>query len=135
MPALPTWDTIKADADAVFSMMVGPMALQFPKQLRQSGYTKPVVGGGTSYDEAALPFMGDEAIGDVSALQYSAGLQTPNAPGLLAKPGKCGVSVLRLGQSTPDVLPREAALRDEQWHDVLPFSCPISAIEFVAYSA
>ena len=69
--------TIKADADAVFSMMVGPMALQFPKQLRQSGYTKPVVGGGTSYDEAALPFMGDEAIGDVSALQYSAGLQTP----------------------------------------------------------
>jgi branched-chain amino acid transport system substrate-binding protein len=69
--------TIKSDADAVFSMMVGPMALQFPKQLRASGYTKPVVGGGTSYDEAALPFMGDEAIGDVSALQYSAGLQTP----------------------------------------------------------
>jgi branched-chain amino acid transport system substrate-binding protein len=69
--------TIKADADAVFSLMVGPMALQFPKQLRQSGYTKPIVGGGTSYDEAALPFMGDEAIGDVSALHYSAGLQTP----------------------------------------------------------
>jgi branched-chain amino acid transport system substrate-binding protein len=69
--------TIKADADAVFSLMVGPMALQFPKQLRQSGYTKPIVGGGTSYDEAALPFMGDEVIGDVSALQYSAGLQTP----------------------------------------------------------
>src|SRR5579863_155801 len=69
--------TIKDDADAVFSLMVGPMALQFPKQLRQSGFTKPIVGGGTSYDEAALPFMGDEAIGDVSALQYSAGLQTP----------------------------------------------------------
>jgi branched-chain amino acid transport system substrate-binding protein len=69
--------TIKADADAVFSLMVGPMALQFPKQIRQSGYTKPIIGGGTSYDEAALPFMGDEAIGDVSALQYSAGLQTP----------------------------------------------------------
>jgi branched-chain amino acid transport system substrate-binding protein len=69
--------TMKSDADAVFSLMVGPMALQFPKQLRQSGYTKPIVGGGTSYDEAALPFMGDEAIGDVSALQYSAGLQTP----------------------------------------------------------
>jgi branched-chain amino acid transport system substrate-binding protein len=68
--------TIKADADAVYSLMVGPMALQFPKQLRQSGYTKPIVGGTVSYDEAALPFMGDEAIGDVSALQYSAGLQT-----------------------------------------------------------
>jgi len=69
--------TIKADADAVYSLMVGPMALQFPKQLRQSGYTKPIVGGTVSYDEAALPFMGDEAIGDVSALQYSAALETP----------------------------------------------------------
>jgi branched-chain amino acid transport system substrate-binding protein len=68
---------IKPDADAVFSLMVGPMALQFPKQIRDSGFTKPILGGGTSYDEAALPFMGDEAIGDVSALQYSAALQTP----------------------------------------------------------
>jgi branched-chain amino acid transport system substrate-binding protein len=69
--------TLKTDADAIFSLMVGPMALQFPKQLRQSGYKGPIIGGGTSYDEAALPFMGDEAIGDVSALQYSAGLDTP----------------------------------------------------------
>jgi branched-chain amino acid transport system substrate-binding protein len=69
--------TLKSDADAVFSLMVGPMALQFPKQIRDSGYTKPILGGGTSYDEAALPFMGDEAIGDFSALQYSAALQTP----------------------------------------------------------
>jgi branched-chain amino acid transport system substrate-binding protein len=57
--------------------MVGPMPLQFPKQLRASGWTKPIIGGGTSYDESVLPFMGDEVIGDVSALQYSAGLQTP----------------------------------------------------------
>ncbi len=57
-------------------MMVGPMALQFPKQLRASGYKKPIVGGGASYDEFALPFMGDEVIGDVSSLQYSAALTT-----------------------------------------------------------
>ena len=69
--------TIKADADAVFSLMVGPMSLQFPKQLRASGNKKPIVGGGTSYDEFALPFMGDEVIGDVSALHYSAALETP----------------------------------------------------------
>jgi branched-chain amino acid transport system substrate-binding protein len=68
---------IKADADALFSLMVGPMALQFPKQLRQSGYKKPIIGGGTSYDEFILPFMGDFAIGDVSALQYSAAIDTP----------------------------------------------------------
>jgi branched-chain amino acid transport system substrate-binding protein len=82
-PALGTKDfgpyipSIKSDADAVFSMMVGPMALQFPKQLRGAGYKKPIVGGGTSYDEFALPFMGDEVIGDVSSLQYSAALTTP----------------------------------------------------------
>ena len=69
--------TIKPDADAVFSMMVGPMAAQFPKQLRASGFKKPILGGGTSYDEFALPFMGDEVIGDFSALQYSAALTTP----------------------------------------------------------
>jgi branched-chain amino acid transport system substrate-binding protein len=68
---------IKPDADAVFSLMVGPMALQFPKQLRDSGYTKPIIGGGPTYDEAVLPFMSDGVIGDVSVLQYSAALQTP----------------------------------------------------------
>ena len=68
---------IKADVDAVFSLMVGPMALQFPKQLRASGFKKPILGGGTSYDEFALPFMGDEAVGDLSSLQYSAALETP----------------------------------------------------------
>jgi branched-chain amino acid transport system substrate-binding protein len=68
---------IKGDADAIFSLMVGPMALQFPKQLRASGYKKPIIGGGTSYDEFVLPFMGDEVIGDVSSLQYSAALETP----------------------------------------------------------
>ncbi len=69
--------SIKGDADAVLSLMVGPMALQFPKQLRSAGFKKPIIGGGTSYDEFALPFMGDEVIGDVSALQYSAALDTP----------------------------------------------------------
>src|SRR5580704_13070751 len=73
-PYIPTF---KADADAVFSLMVGLMPLQFPKQLRASGWTKPIIGGGTSYDESVLPFMGDDVIGDLSALQYSAGLQTP----------------------------------------------------------
>lgn len=68
---------IKGDADAIFSLMVGPMALQFPKQLRASGYKKPIIGGGTSYDEFILPFMQDEVIGDVSALQYSAAIDTP----------------------------------------------------------
>ncbi len=69
--------TIKQDADAIFSLMVGPMALQFPKQLQEAGIKKPVIGGGTSYDEFVLPSMGDEVLGHVSALQYSAALDTP----------------------------------------------------------
>jgi branched-chain amino acid transport system substrate-binding protein len=73
----PYISTLKSDVDAIFTLMVGPMSLQFPKQLRASGNKKPIVGGGTSYDEFALPFMGDEVIGDVSALHYSAALQTP----------------------------------------------------------
>jgi branched-chain amino acid transport system substrate-binding protein len=67
---------IKADADAIFSLMVGPMSLQFPKQLRASGNKKPIIGGGTSYDEFVLPFMGDEVVGDVSSLMYSAAITT-----------------------------------------------------------
>jgi len=73
-PYLPT---MKGDADAIFTLMVGPMSLQFPKQLRASGNKKPIVAGGTSYDEFILPFMGDEVVGDVSALMYSAALDTP----------------------------------------------------------
>jgi branched-chain amino acid transport system substrate-binding protein len=73
----PYISTIKPDADAVFSLMVGPMAAQFPKQLRAAGFKKTILGGGTSYDEFALPFMTDEVIGDFSALQYSAALETP----------------------------------------------------------
>src|SRR6266540_1568678 len=69
--------TIKQDADAIFTLMVGPMSLQFPKQLAAAGNKKPVIGGGTSYDEFVLPSMGDEVIGHVSALQYSAALETP----------------------------------------------------------
>jgi branched-chain amino acid transport system substrate-binding protein len=65
--------TIKQDADAIFTLM----SLQFPKQLAAAGNKKPVIGGGTSYDEFSLPFMGDEVIGHVSPLQYSAALDTP----------------------------------------------------------
>ena len=69
--------TIKSDADAIYSLMVGPMSPQFPKQLRDAGVKLPIIAGGTSYDDYNLPFDSDEVIGDVSALMYSAALQTP----------------------------------------------------------
>ena len=69
--------TLKQDADRIFSLQVGPAALQFPKQLRGAGYTKPLIGGGVSYDEFVLPAMGDEVLGHISSLHYSAALDTP----------------------------------------------------------
>jgi branched-chain amino acid transport system substrate-binding protein len=69
--------TMKRDADAIFTVMVGPMALQFPKQVQAAGIKTPLIGGGTSYDEFVLPSMGDEVLGHVSALQYSAAIDTP----------------------------------------------------------
>jgi len=77
--------TVKQDADAIFTLMVGPMSLQFPKQLAAAGNTKPVIGGGTSYDEFTLPSMGDEVIGHVSVLQYSAALDTPKNAAFVSK--------------------------------------------------
>ena len=77
--------TLKKDADAIFTLMVGPMSLQFPKQLASAGIKKPVLGGGTSYDEFVLPSMGDEVIGHVSALQYSAALETPRNAAFVKK--------------------------------------------------
>jgi len=68
--------TLKSDIDAIFTLMVGPMSLQFPKQLRAAGNKKPILAGGTSYDEFILPSMGDEVIGDVSSFMYSAALET-----------------------------------------------------------
>jgi branched-chain amino acid transport system substrate-binding protein len=68
---------LRQDADAVFAMIVGAMTLQFPKQYKAAGLTMPLLGGGPSADEFVLPFMGDEAIGFVTALQYTAALETP----------------------------------------------------------
>jgi branched-chain amino acid transport system substrate-binding protein len=53
--------------------------------LAAAGNKKPVIGGGTSYDEFALPSMGDEVIGHVSALQYSAALDTPKNAAFVKK--------------------------------------------------
>ena len=45
--------------------------------MREAGVTKPIIAGGTSYDDYNVAFDSDVVIGDVSALMYSAALQTP----------------------------------------------------------
>ena len=70
---------IKRDADAVFAVMVAASSLRFPKQYQDAGLKTrlPLIGGGTSFDEFVLPALGDEAIGAISPLIYSAAIDTP----------------------------------------------------------
>ena len=70
---------IKPDADAVLALMVGRLALQFVKQYEETGRKarQPLLGGGTTTDESVLPQMGDEALGAITALHYSAAIATP----------------------------------------------------------
>lgn len=70
---------IKRDADAVFAVMVAAMSLRFPKQYQDAGLKArlPLIGGGTTFDEFVLPSLGDEVLGGVSPLIYSAAIDTP----------------------------------------------------------
>ena len=70
---------IKRDADAVFAVMVAASSLRFPKQYQDAGLKArlPLIGGGTTFDEFVLPALGDEAIGAISPLIYSAAIDTP----------------------------------------------------------
>jgi branched-chain amino acid transport system substrate-binding protein len=70
---------IKRNADAVFAVMVAASSLRFPKQYQDAGLKArlPLIGGGTSFDEFVLPALGDEAIGAISPLIYSAAIDTP----------------------------------------------------------
>jgi branched-chain amino acid transport system substrate-binding protein len=70
---------IKRDADAVFAVMVSVSALRFPKQYQDAGLKArlPLIAGGTTFDEFVLPSLGDEALGGISPLIYSAALDTP----------------------------------------------------------
>ena len=67
---------ISKDVDAVWALFTGRSALQFVKQYQEFGLKEkiPLIGGGTTTDEHALPSMGDEAIGIMTALHYSAAI-------------------------------------------------------------
>jgi len=70
---------LKRDADAVFIGFAGIAALRFLKQYQDAGLKGriPVLANQTAVDEALLRTMGDEALGVVSTMHYSAALDTP----------------------------------------------------------
>jgi branched-chain amino acid transport system substrate-binding protein len=70
---------LNRDVDAVYAVFSGADALRFAKQYADAGLKGklPLIGGGTFTDEHVLRTMGDESIGIVTALHYSAALDTP----------------------------------------------------------
>lgn len=70
---------IRRDTDAVFALFVGRLALQFIKQYEAAGLKSrlPLIAAGTTTDESVLGSMGDEAIGIITAHDYSAALDAP----------------------------------------------------------
>ena len=70
---------LRRDVDAVFCVFSGADALRFAKQYSEAGLKSklPLIGGGTFTDEHVLRTMGDEVLGVVTALHYSAALATP----------------------------------------------------------
>ena len=70
---------VSRDVDAVYALVLGRAALQFMRQYQEFGLKRRtlLIGGGTTTDEHVLPFMGDEALGVITALHYSAALDTP----------------------------------------------------------
>jgi branched-chain amino acid transport system substrate-binding protein len=70
---------LRRDVDAIYAVFSGADALRFAKQFSDTGLKArlPLIGGGTFTDEHVLRTMGDEALGIVTALHYSAALATP----------------------------------------------------------
>ena len=70
---------LRRDVDAVYAVFSGADALRFAKQYQEAGLKGrlPLIGGGTFTDEHVLRTMGDEALGIVTALHYSAALDNP----------------------------------------------------------
>ena len=70
---------LRRDVDAIYAIFSGADALRFAKQYADAGLKGklPLIGGGTFTDEHVLRTMGDESLGIVTALHYSAALDTP----------------------------------------------------------
>jgi len=69
--------SVRKDADAIFLCNVGQSAEIIPKQIKQLGINKPLIGCTASFDESFYPRMGDGLLGAVSSSLYSTSLNTP----------------------------------------------------------
>ncbi len=70
---------LRRDVDAIYCVFSGADALRFGRQFAEAGLKTrlPLIGGGTFTDEHVLRVQGDEVLGVITALHYSAALATP----------------------------------------------------------
>lgn len=73
----PYFPAIRRDADAVWVNAIAGGALKFPKQYQEAGIKLPLIGCGVLSDEFILGAQGDEILGYISALHYTAAIDTP----------------------------------------------------------
>jgi branched-chain amino acid transport system substrate-binding protein len=73
----PYLSAIPRDVDAVMCSFSGSAAVNFIKQYHAFGLKMPMLCQGNTTDESTLQETGPDAIGIVTALQYSAALKTP----------------------------------------------------------
>jgi branched-chain amino acid transport system substrate-binding protein len=83
----PYFPQIKKDVDAVVVAQSGGNAVRFLQQWQEFGLkeTHPLYGLAAVTDEAVLKSMGDEAMGLITVLHWSAVLQTPEAQAFVKK--------------------------------------------------
>jgi branched-chain amino acid transport system substrate-binding protein len=84
---------LRRDVDAIYAVFSGGDALRFAKQFADSPLKGkvPLIGGGVFTDEHVLRTMGDEVLGVVTALHYSAALNNgPNRKFVAAYQAKYG---------------------------------------------
>ena len=84
---------LRGDVDAIYAVFSGGDALRFAKQFADSPLKGkiPVIGAGVYTDEHVLRTMGDEVLGVVTALHYSAALNNgPNRKFVAAYQAKYG---------------------------------------------
>jgi branched-chain amino acid transport system substrate-binding protein len=72
---------LRPDVDALFIQESGADAIRILQQWQEFGMKNkiPVIGGGTLTDESVLKSMGDETLGLITALHWSAALDRPEA--------------------------------------------------------
>jgi branched-chain amino acid transport system substrate-binding protein len=74
----PYLSQIPTNVDAVFASFSGSTAINFFQQYKEFGLKLPIIAQGNSTDESTLTQTGPSALGVVTALHYSADLQTPD---------------------------------------------------------